>query len=446
LDVFKVNNIDVSVTAANAGTNNTITLAGSATGSNNRTFTMSTANTFEGLNLDVSGASKAITLTNYPLTKASVFKDADSVNVTRAQNFTLTGTPASGTLKIGSIAGTLTNVGSGGLSLTGGANNDTFTISGDWTGALSLNGAGGTGNALLFTSNAAAIDLNPATLVHGANTINHASVQKVTLNGGAAAQNFDVSDWTSGGTINAAGGTDTITLNGKDDASLKLTSGSLSYGANKWTFSSIENAEITTGGADNTIDAKGWQGTTTIDSGAGNDIIIGGQGADDLDGNAGNDFIYGGNGNDTIVGAGGKDLIVAGDGADKVDLVVSSGENAGDDLLIAGTTIYDSSATTGKTQIDIFNAFRNAWAGAASLAAGKTAVFTTGVTVGGTNHKLSVNLASTPTVQELNSVLDDGDVDQLDGGASTGDLGYYENSTGTDKDTVAGFDDFFDVL
>ena len=97
----------------------------------------------------------------------------------------------------------------------------------------------------------------------------------------------------------------------------------------------------------------------TIDTGAGNDNVIGTTSADLILGGEGNDTISGGPGNDTISGGAGDDRLTGGSGADEL----SGGDGAdtfvfasGDSGTISGTvfdTITDYTAGGGGDRLDL---------------------------------------------------------------------------------------------
>lgn len=81
---------------------------------------------------------------------------------------------------------------------------------------------------------------------------------------------------------------------------------------------------IMTGDGHDVVDmTNAWAtyGGTTIDGGAGNDVLVG---------QKGNDTLIGGSGNDTLNGAAGSDILLGGDGNDL--LVLQGGQTAGDVL------------------------------------------------------------------------------------------------------------------
>jgi len=54
-----------------------------------------------------------------------------------------------------------------------------------------------------------------------------------------------------------------------------------------------------------------------------------------LKGSGGHDILLGGEGDDLVVGGDGRDLLIGGLGADRIV------GNADDDIIIAGTTVFD---------------------------------------------------------------------------------------------------------
>lgn len=101
--------------------------------------------------------------------------------------------------------------------------------------------------------------------------------------------------------------------------------GTITDGASTATFSEIEVIE--TEGGDDKVDLSLDSSGMVVDTGAGNDTIIGGLGNDILSGGAGNDLISGGAGIDTIGGGTGNDTITFAEG----DVVQG---NEGDDTFI----------------------------------------------------------------------------------------------------------------
>jgi Ca2+-binding RTX toxin-like protein len=221
-------------------------------------------------------------------------------------------------------------------------------------------------------------------------------VEAVNLAGGAAAQTFDISAWNSGGSLNGAGGNDTLVVS--KDTDMTLTNGGLTYGTSStkfWTLASIEIAELTGGAAANYLKANTFSGAVTMTGLGGNDVLLGGNGKDTLIGGDGNDWLGGGAGNDRLEGGNHADILVGGLG---VDIIGTSGTDSGDDIVIGGRTNYDSN----KTAID---ALITAWATKASFTAGVSSIGT-GFTSGGVTYKLNTT-----------TVFDDDVTDTFFGGA-----------------------------
>ncbi len=141
------------------------------------------------------------------------------------------------------------------------------------------------------------------------------------------------------------------------------------------------NDRLTTAGGFDEL--FGGAGNDTLNSGGGDDYLEGDDGNDTLIAGAGNDVLLGGAGNDSLSGGTGRDILIGGLGADRL-----SGD-AGDDILIGGTTAHDNNRNA-------INQIMAIWA--------STKPFATRV-----NGLLPyINPAS---------VMDDGSVDRLDGGA-----------------------------
>ncbi len=94
-----------------------------------------------------------------------------------------------------------------------------------------------TTNAVNVTVGASSVSMT------GSSPFQVTGVEAVNLTGGAAAQTFDISAWTAGGSINGAGGSDTLVMT--KDTDMTLTNGGFTYGTATtkfWTLASIESA------------------------------------------------------------------------------------------------------------------------------------------------------------------------------------------------------------
>jgi len=148
-------------------------------------------------------------------------------------------------------------------------------------------------------------------------------------------------DVLSGGTGNDSiiGGAGRDQLVETGDVDFRLTDTHLS-GLGDDTLEGIEEARLTAGAGDNSLDAAGFTGNLTLSGGAGSDTLVGGAADDSLLGGEGNDFLDGRGGDDTLKGNFGLDLLLGGGGADLLqgkdgDDVIQGG--AGDDTLQGGS-------------------------------------------------------------------------------------------------------------
>lgn len=155
------------------------------------------------------------------------------------------------------------------------------------------------------------------------------------------------------------GGMGTDTVQEEADSDFTLTDAALiSLLSGSDQLANLEQARLTAGDSDNTIDARGFGGSTVLFGGGGNDLLIGGRGRDfifagagndtargnsgddGLFGDSGNDVLDGGDGNDTARGSAGRDVLIGGAGNDELMGQGGSGDiligGAGDDLLDGG--------------------------------------------------------------------------------------------------------------
>ena len=241
------------------------------------------------------------------------------------------------------------------VSLTGGAGNNLIDAT-TFTGVTTLDGAagndtllGGTGGNLLL-GNAGADSLvgniGSDTLSGGNDTD--------TLIGGAGNDNLDGGagngDQVTGGAgndvLNGGGGTGDLLIETADVSLIKLTANSLN-GLGADTVAGFESAILTGGLGNNTIDAAGFAGTTTLIGGAGNDGLVAGAGASSLDGGTGNDTLIGGKSNDLLIGGDDNDLIY-GSGNGSVTAVIN-----GLATQLVGGSVFGTDTYTGIESIHL---------------------------------------------------------------------------------------------
>jgi Ca2+-binding RTX toxin-like protein len=113
------------------------------------------------------------------------------------------------------------------------------------------------------------------------------------------------------------------------DRSFTLTNISL-LGLGSDVLTSLEQAMLTGGLSNNSLNAALFTGRVTLNGGAGHDLLRGGSHHDNLLAGTGNDTVRGGNGNDTIRGSTGNDRLYGDAGNDQI------WAESGNDLLFAG--------------------------------------------------------------------------------------------------------------
>ena len=227
----------------------------------------------------------------------------DRVVQTVDANQTLTNTSLTG-----AGSDTLTSIEA--ATLTGGASNNIFTVSG-WTGTAIIDGAGGTADGIVSSNDANFVLANTSLTRSTGGTFTLSNLEGATLTGGAANNTFTVTGWTGSATIDGAGGTaDTIVSS--NDADFVLTNASLTRSTGGgFTLANVERATLTGGNGNNVLDASAsTSGNVTLSGGNGNDTLSGGSQNDSLTGGAGDDILTGGAGNDTLPGSAGNDTYI----------------------------------------------------------------------------------------------------------------------------------------
>jgi predicted outer membrane repeat protein len=148
--------------------------------------------------------------------------------------------------------------------------------------------------------------------------------------------------------------------------------------------------------------------------------LYAGPGNDLMQGGGGNDVLVGGAGNDTLIAGSGRDLLIGGSGA--AQLV----GNSGDDILIAGTTAFDTNQAA-------LAALMAEWTSARSYADRVANLSGTGS--GPRNNGSVFLIASGPGATVFATTA----VDQLLGGS--GMNWYFAKQSGTVKDLLTGLHD-----
>ncbi|HLQ44698.1 MAG TPA: calcium-binding protein, partial [Planctomycetaceae bacterium] len=212
--------------------------------------------------------------------------------------------------------GTLVLSGIESAQLTGGASNNTFTVSG-WNGTGTLSGGGGS-DTVVASRNANFTLSDTQLLASNGLSMTLAGIGIASLSGGTSNNIFTVSAWTGSGTINGSSGTDRLDAVRNTDMTLTNTS-LVALGFGTLTLTGIETANLSGGNSANVIRANAFTlGAVTLQGGNGDDVLIGGTR------------------NDSLIGGAGRDLLIGGAGADTL------GGDAGDDILIGGTSSHSS--------------------------------------------------------------------------------------------------------
>lgn len=231
----------------------------------------------------------------------------------------------------------------GGDQLDGGADTDTLALTRD-------------ANLFLLLGSAIVIDDDIST--EGSELDTLTSIENLVIVGGPGNNIFDVTRWTGGSIkVDGAGHVsgDTIKAEGNGDFTVTDTSITISGGAASITLVNIENAWLTGGAGDNTLDASQFSGAALLFGGGGNDKLIGGPGTHLLSGGDGNDVLISGKGNTLMQGNAGDDTFVFDtDGPLGADTI---GDQEGTDTLdFSGTTTLSITLNLGSLAAQVVNA------------------------------------------------------------------------------------------
>ncbi len=201
----------------------------------------------------------------YTINGQGAVADTDTIRATRNADMTLTNAQ----LTVGSDVFALNGIEQ--AVLTGGGSDNTFTVSG-WTGSGTLAGAGGS-DTVAATKNANFTLTNASLATTDGMNLALSSIEAANLTGGGSGNTFTITGWTGTGTLDGAGGSDTVTLS--KDANFTLTNTSLSATSGpSMTLSSIEVANLTGGGSGNTFTVGPWSGTANVNGQGGDDRYV----------------------------------------------------------------------------------------------------------------------------------------------------------------------------
>jgi hypothetical protein len=304
-----------------------ITVTSTTTATNiaigSRTLNFTTFQTPEIVNF-TSTASNAYTFTNYTGrgSLANMNSVAFSNNV--ATSYTATNNNLAIGLKNFSITGAL----AGGMSLTGSALTDTFTVNG-WTKGLSINGGANNSGvkdtfAVTTTSNNVILSGNTTAATFSQSPAPTWNLQKVEIaritGSSTTGQTFTLSGWAHGGTLTANATSTADRLVYSHSGNMTLTNGNLTAGTKVWTLANIDSAHLTAGTGNDVVDARTFSKPVTILGGDGNDILLGGSG---------------------------QDILVGGRHVDRLNSIdgLAVTDDTDEDILIGGTTSHDQNTS-----------------------------------------------------------------------------------------------------
>ncbi len=196
-------------------------------------------------------------------------------------------------------------------NLTGGIGNNTFTVSG-WTGAGSFVGGGGTGDAIVATKNSDFTLSNARLQTGDGMNVALAGFSKATLTGGVDNNTFTVSAWTGTGALTGGLGTDQLVVTRDANMTLTnsslVTAGFGTLMLSSIETANLTGGDS----ANKLIANAFTLGSVTLQGGDGDDVLVGGSQNDSLIGGSGRDLLIGGLGADTLGGEAGDDILIGG--------------------------------------------------------------------------------------------------------------------------------------
>jgi hypothetical protein len=204
--------------------------------------------------------------------------------------------------------------------LTGGAGANVFTLNG-WSGTATINGDTGAADRVAVTQDTDFTLSPGLIARTTAGNVTFINTELVTLTGGAGNNRFTVSGWLAVATLAGGAGVDTVistndanftltnsalTRAGGGSFTLSLIEQAQLTGGNG---NNIINAGAFTLG---NVLLDGGGGNDTLTGGSRDDLLLGGAGNDTLNGGSGRDFLLGGADLDTLLGGAGEDILAQG--------------------------------------------------------------------------------------------------------------------------------------
>jgi hypothetical protein len=271
---------------------------------------------------------------------------SNTLSVTANANLSLANT----SLVIGTQTFTLSGLGTANLTDTGGGHS--FTVS-NWTGNGSLTDAAVNPDTV-SAAESASYTLTNSTLTAGSMSLSLTNITTANLSDTGSGHTFTVSGWTYSGSLVYTGtGVDTVAAakpaGNNDNMTLSDNSLTSSDGMNL-TLSGITKSSLTvTGsGTEVVLDASAFSGTSTLSAASSVSAkLYGGAGTNSMSTtSSGNCVLIGGPGNDTLKDTGtGYNILIGGTGADTLI-------GNGNDILISGTTSYNSNTSANIAALD----------------------------------------------------------------------------------------------
>jgi hypothetical protein len=155
--------------------------------------------------------------------------------------------------------------------LTGGASDNVFSVDG-WTGSASLTGGGG--NDTISAAKDKNFTLTNSALMSGDfMSVTLAGFATANLTGGPSNNTFTVSGWTGGGILTGGGGVATVLATKNADFTLSDTALTANDGLHL-TLSGVGKAQLTGGIGNNTFTVSGWTGGGALTGGGGSDTLV----------------------------------------------------------------------------------------------------------------------------------------------------------------------------
>ena len=247
---------------------------------------------------------------------------------------------------------TLTLSGFTTANLTDTAGSNTFTVSG-WTGSGSLADTGAAPDTVVASKSAGYTLGNNILASTDGMSLTLSGISTANLTATSAGKTFDVSGWTGTGSLADTAATGD-TVNATKSASVTLTGTSLSSTDGMvLSLSNFKTANLTvtaaSGSPSYVVDSSAFAGVTNLTAtGTVDAILLGGSsnGSTLTAAGSGNDVLIGGAGKDTLSDTGtGYNILIGGAGVDTLT-------GNGNDILISGTTNYDSNTTANIAALD----------------------------------------------------------------------------------------------